>query len=101
MEFSRQEYRSGLPCLPPEDLPNPGIELVSACVSCIGRWILYPLSHLGSQVRKAKTHLPVFIWVTLGLSGPKDLCVTGTVVSEYTIKCLRVCVLCSQLEEPN
>ena len=26
MEFSRQEYWSGLPCLPPGDLPNPGIE---------------------------------------------------------------------------
>ena len=25
-ESSRQEYWSGLPCLPPEDLPNPGIE---------------------------------------------------------------------------
>ena len=25
-EFSRQEYRSGLPCTPPGDLPNPGIE---------------------------------------------------------------------------
>ena len=25
MEFSRQEYRSGLPC-PPPDLPNPGVE---------------------------------------------------------------------------
>ena len=25
-EFSRQEYWSGLPCLPPGDLPNPGIE---------------------------------------------------------------------------
>ena len=41
------------------------------------------------------------LWVTLGLSGHTDLCVTGTVVSEYTTKCLRVCVLCSQLEEPN
>ena len=29
MGFSRQEYRSGLPCLPPEDLPDPGIEPVS------------------------------------------------------------------------
>ena len=27
MEFSRQEYWSGLPCPPPEDLPNPGIKL--------------------------------------------------------------------------
>ena len=26
MSFSRQEYWSGLPCTPPGDLPNPGIE---------------------------------------------------------------------------
>ena len=26
MKFSRQEYRSGLPCPPPGDLPNPGIK---------------------------------------------------------------------------
>ena len=29
MGFSRQEYWSGLPCLPPGHLPNPGIKLVS------------------------------------------------------------------------
>ena len=29
MEFSKQEYWSGLPCLPPRDLPDPGIEPVS------------------------------------------------------------------------
>ena len=29
MEFSRQEYWSGLPIPPPGDLPNPGIEPVS------------------------------------------------------------------------
>ena len=29
MGFSRQEYWSGLPLLPPGDLPNPGIESVS------------------------------------------------------------------------
>ena len=27
--FSRQEYWSPLPCLPPEDLPDPGIEPTS------------------------------------------------------------------------
>ena len=27
MGFSRQEYRSGLPCPPPGDIPNPGIKL--------------------------------------------------------------------------
>ena len=29
MGFSRQEYWNGLPCPPPGDLPNPGIELTS------------------------------------------------------------------------
>ena len=29
LEFSRQEYWSGLPCPPPGDLPDPGIEPVS------------------------------------------------------------------------
>ena len=29
MGFSRQEYWSGLLCLPPEDLPDPGIKPVS------------------------------------------------------------------------
>jgi len=29
IEFSRQEYRSGLPFLSPGDLPDPGIELRS------------------------------------------------------------------------
>jgi len=29
MGFSRQEYWSGLPCPPPGNLPNPGIEPVS------------------------------------------------------------------------
>ena len=28
MEFSRQEYWSGLPFPPPGDLPDPGIELI-------------------------------------------------------------------------
>ena len=37
MEFSRQEYYSGLPCPSPGDLPNPGL---SHC-----RQILYHLSH--------------------------------------------------------
>ena len=29
MGFSRQEYWSGLPCPPPGDLPDPGVETVS------------------------------------------------------------------------
>ena len=29
MEFTRQEYWSGLPCPPPGDLPDPGIKHMS------------------------------------------------------------------------
>ena len=39
--FSRQEYWSGLPFPSPGDLPDSGIETVSHCVSCMGRWVLY------------------------------------------------------------
>ena len=35
MGFSRQEYCNGLPYPPPGDLPNPPIEPVAACISCI------------------------------------------------------------------
>ena len=38
MEFSRQEYWSGLPCPPPENFPNPGNRTQ---VSCICWWIIY------------------------------------------------------------
>ena len=44
--FSRQEYWSGLPCPPPGDLPNPGIEPESAVAPAF-RWFLLPLSHWG------------------------------------------------------
>ena len=44
MRFSKQEYCRGLPCSPPRDLLNPGVE----STSCIGRWFLYHQYHLGS-----------------------------------------------------
>ena len=44
MEFSRQEYWSGLPFPPPGDLPYPGVKL--GLLHC--RQILYHLSHQGS-----------------------------------------------------
>ena len=45
--FSRQEQWSGLPCLPPGDLPDPGKTCVSY-VSCIGSWVLHHFDHMGS-----------------------------------------------------
>ena len=43
--FSRQEYWSGLPCSPPGDLPDLGIEPASH-VFYIGRWVLNHQCHL-------------------------------------------------------
>ena len=48
-EFSRQEYRSGLPFSSPGDLPDPGME--PGLLHC--RQILYHLSHQGSQKSQA------------------------------------------------
>ena len=60
MGFSRQEYWSGLPCPPPGDLPDPGIEPMSLTSTCTGRQVLYHCGHLGSpfstiQVEKSFT----------------------------------------------
>ena len=41
MGFSRQEYWSGLPCPPPGDLLDPGVELMSLMSPCTGRRVLY------------------------------------------------------------
>ena len=48
MGFSRQESWSGLPFPSPGDLPDPGIEPMVSCVSCISKWVLHQLSHQGS-----------------------------------------------------
>ena len=47
MGFSRQEYWRGLPCPPPGDLPNPGIELEFPASSALQVHSL-PVSHQGS-----------------------------------------------------
>ena len=44
MGFSRQECWTGLPCPPPGDLPNPGIEPMSPALQADS----LPLSHQGS-----------------------------------------------------
>ena len=46
MGFSRQEYWSGLPFPPPEDLPDPGIEPTSPALQADS----LPLSHWGSPI---------------------------------------------------
>ena len=54
MGFPRQNFWSGLPSLPPGDLPDPGIEPASPCTTCVGRRVLLPLSHLGSPLINGK-----------------------------------------------
>ena len=51
MGFSRQKYWSGLPCPPPGNLPNPGIEPGSPALQVES----LPLRHQGSPV---KSYIP-------------------------------------------
>ena len=64
MAFSKQEYWSGLPCLPPGDLPNPGIEPTSPEAPALQVDSL-PLSYQGSP----KSHQGCSLWhlTTLGI----------------------------------
>ena len=49
MGFSRQEYWSGLPCPPPGDLPNSGIEPAAPAAFALQVDAL-PLRHWGSPI---------------------------------------------------
>ena len=51
VEFPRQEYWSRLPFPTLRDLPESGIDPGEPFISCMGRWILHSLSHLGSTQR--------------------------------------------------
>ena len=54
MGFSRQEYWSGLPCLPPGDLSDPGIEPMSPASPALQADSLL-LSQWGSRLDKIET----------------------------------------------
>ena len=64
MGLSWQEYCSGLPFPSSGDLFKPGIKPVSSeAQGCIGRQILYHISHLGSPISYCHTRniLPVYL----------------------------------------
>ena len=65
MGFSRQEYWSWLPCPPPGDLPDPGIEPKSY-FSGIGRRILYHQCHLESPFsnNECKSSFLLYNWAS-------------------------------------
>ena len=60
VEFSRQEHQSGLPFPSLGDLPDPGIELVSVCISCIaGRFFTHWVSWEAPYIY---TYTTIHIW---------------------------------------
>ena len=54
--FSRQEYWSGLPCCPPGDLPDPGVESRSPVDPALQVDSL-PLSHRGNPKVHGNTYM--------------------------------------------
>ena len=59
MEFSRQEYWSGLPFPSPEDLPDPGIEPTSPALeadSLPAEPPGQPIPHFGGDQLRIKAH---------------------------------------------
>ena len=69
MKFSRQEYWRGLPCPPPGDLPNPGIEPWSPALQA---------DSLPANLGKVKvTQLCPTLW------DPRDHTVHGILQAKY------------------
>ena len=99
MEFSRQEYWSGLPFPFPGDLPNAGTEPTVSCISCIGGQIIYHCTthHPGSphldwfptlMLKKYKFFKPHNKWEELSGIFSCFLC------SHFTMLCFVYIVLC-------
>ena len=61
LEFSRQEYWSGLPFPSPWDLPNPGIETASP-VSPSLQVYSFPLSHVKQLEKAMAPHSSTIAW---------------------------------------
>ena len=61
--FSRQEYWSGLPCPPPEDLPNPGIEPRSPPLQADSLPSEPPGKPCENRAPHKKTETPTTKWV--------------------------------------
>ena len=56
MGLSRQEYWSGLPCPPPGDLPNPGIEPTSLLYDKGG---FFTIESYKTDVTKTRSHVDI------------------------------------------
>ena len=69
MGFSRQEYWSGLPCPPPRDIPNPGIEPTSLMSPALaGRslpLVIYTHTHTHTHTTMQLTLCPKYFFYTM------------------------------------
>ena len=82
MGFSRQEYCSGLPCLPPSDLPNPGTEPTSLMSSALVGGF-FTTSAIWEAQRRGRGYQET-------ASGPLILCVTPTNTNRDPVR--RICL---------
>ena len=71
IEFSRQEYWSGMPCTPPGGHPHPGIEFC-----CSSRQVLYHQRHLEGAVHMPGS-LTIQTWETPKYTLLTPLCLSG------------------------
>ena len=69
MRFSRQEYRSGLPCPPPGDLSDPGIEPMSLLSPAWagGFFSTNATWEANTPSRSREATLPAFIFSPFGI----------------------------------
>ena len=77
MEFSRQEYWSGLSFPTPEDLPSPGMQTASLLHLLHWQADSLPLSHLGSSGNNPNAHKLVTRFTKCGISVQQDIIVLG------------------------
>ena len=61
MGFSRQEYWSELPCPPPRDLPNPGMEPTSLTSNALAGGFPHHQSHFPSTLISDTVPQPPFL----------------------------------------
>ena len=107
MGFSRQEYWSGLPCPPPGDLPNPGMEPRSPTLQADSLPSEPPgepkLMHRFSSVQSlSRVQLFVTPWtaacqaslsITNSQSSPKPMSIESVMPSNHLILCCPLLLL--------
>ena len=88
MEFSRQEYWRGFPCPPPEDLPNPGIELVLLVSPAVVVRFFTPRT---TYLRWYWSHLDHPDYFPILLCGLWNYSAYHSFLIEFVSLCLRIC----------